>query len=190
MPNKPSTLQIFIDLDGVLADFVGGALKVFNRPDLLKTWPKGTYDICTLLKLEPRAFWREINTYDFWFNLDLTPEAKDIVRLCKQYGECYILTAPSDHYCSLQGKLYWVSVHFPDLRHNIIFCPAKHKALLNRGNGYSTHFLIEDNMQTYADWNSQQDDPQNAYLIPRPWNDKPEEDVLTALKLKLENCHY
>lgn len=130
----------FIDLDGVLADFVSGACRAHNRPDPYND-PKshGVFDIEKLWGLTPEQFWEPIVADpDFWFNLQETPEAKGIVRAAMDtFGRdhCCVLTAPNmdDPHC-VPGKNWWVGEHFPEFKKdkakgwhtgNILFGSAK-----------------------------------------------------------------
>jgi hypothetical protein len=71
---------IFLDLDGVLADFVGGARKR-HRCDA----PVTRWDFFGDWNLTPEQFWMPLADAEFWAGLDKTPECDAVVRLAEQH---------------------------------------------------------------------------------------------------------
>jgi len=48
--------QIFLDMDGVLADFVRATLFLRGQTDLLLTWPNGERDIYKVMGISKSEF--------------------------------------------------------------------------------------------------------------------------------------
>ena len=105
---------IFLDLDGVLADFSAHARAVLRRPpqeeDINGRWPEED--------------WRHIRaTPHFYRNIPLMPRAHEMVTLARGFRdtlgwELYMLTAiPSknDMFLVFQDKIDWVNQYFPDI---------------------------------------------------------------------------
>jgi 5'(3')-deoxyribonucleotidase len=144
-------------MDGILADFVRGALAYHKRSDLYENYPPGLYNIQAYLQKED--FWN-LDTYFFWLNLEETKDAKKIVKFCKsKFSYIYIVTDPTKN--CFQGKLDWMMEHFPEFATEMIFIHNKY-LLANEGT-----FLIDDYDQNVDHFISRGG---GAYLYPRPWN--------------------
>lgn len=112
-------MRIFLDLDGVLANFVRGAAPLFGREhdELVAGWPAGEYDMTKVLGITEDEFFFEIHAAgaDFWADLPPYPYAMDLVHFCRDLAPTYILTRPTACGSSLAGKLRWMQRHFgPD----------------------------------------------------------------------------
>ncbi len=96
-------LIIFLDMDGVLVDFVTGCLKIHNRPekhDDIKDW-----NFYKHWGMSDKDFWSKFSTPGFWYNLELYPWAKDFYESLKKYGEVVISTSPSSDPLCVQEKI-------------------------------------------------------------------------------------
>lgn len=122
-------MKAFIDMDGVLADFLAGVSKVHNRPlPYDKVESMGVWNIEDLWGISAREFWAPCEGEDFWNTLQKTDEADKIVELAyNTFGEenVAILTAPSSSIYCVPGKQAWVKRHYPELAKKIIFGSAK-----------------------------------------------------------------
>jgi len=66
---------VYLDQDGVLADFVSGICQAHGRDDPYhREDSKGVWDIWELWDIPLDEFWEPCE-YDFWRNLPKTPEA-------------------------------------------------------------------------------------------------------------------
>jgi hypothetical protein len=104
---------LFFDLDGVLADFVGGALAAHGRGDV----PASSVPWCIekALGIEPTAFWAPLG-FDFWANLKPLPDGMRLFdRACVLMGADRIglLTSPCETHGCADGKRAWVKRHLP-----------------------------------------------------------------------------
>jgi 5'(3')-deoxyribonucleotidase len=155
---------VFLDMDGVLVDFVKGALRAHN----ISTYdPDGRWDMCEVLQITAEDFWGPLNTVEFFENLEPTEEFDFIMNLTDGH-ERYILTSPSNRGPVAHGKYNWLSRYLPHLP--TIMTDQKH--LL----AYTGGFLIDD-CDKYID----------SYfgpkvLLPRPWNRNKDKDVLSTLE--------
>ena len=168
----------FIDMDGVLADFVGGACRVHHRPNPYTSGQSGAlgqFDIEKIWGISARDFWEPVVAdSDFWFNLKETPEAQGIVDVALQtFGRdhCCILTAPNmdDPHC-VPGKNWWIAKHFPVFKKdaakgyhtgNILFGSAKQFL------AGPDRVLIDDrdrNIDEFRQWSG------IGIRVPRLWN--------------------
>ena len=155
----------FIDMDGVIADFVVGACRAHNRPSPYGD-PKslGVFDIEKLWGMTPSEFWLPCDGERFWDDLPKTVEADGIMALALEtFGleNVAVLTTPSmSPYC-VPGKRRWIRRHFPELAKSMIFSSAK------RFLGGPGRVLIDDrdrNIEEFSGYGG------HGVMVPRPWN--------------------
>ncbi|WP_260482217.1 5' nucleotidase, NT5C type [Sphingomicrobium flavum] len=108
------TRRLFLDVDGVLADFDGGVR------DLLGMGPD---------EYEARhgrgSFWKHLARADgFYANLDLLPGAMAMVDAVRHLQPTLLTGLPMGDWAAPQ-KRRWADRHFPDLK--IITCMARDK---------------------------------------------------------------
>ena len=152
----------YLDMDGVLVDFVGGIESRFGVN--LQAWPDGFYDIrevvqCRLnRKVTPRDFWAL--GHAFWANLHPTRECKPLIDALEGC-ETYLLTSPTLEPECASGKMAWIKYHLPQFMRKVIITPQKH--LLANSNSV----LIDD-----SDANCQKFISHGgiAICLSRPWN--------------------
>lgn len=134
---------IWLDMDGVLCNYVGGALHAFReiRTDIkesdIKTWNfHGLFctsddDEKSLINDFGPGFWSELEAYD------TTPQLIEAARSASNH--IGILTNPGKFRHSIPGKTEWLRKH--GLIHKdvpVVF--TKHKHLMAKSN----HLLIDD----------------------------------------------
>ena len=128
----PST-EIYVDMDGVLADFFGEWSKLMG----VNNWKE--------IKDIPNALAKIRATDDFWLNLPVLPEAKQLLSLIKQVkGEYNICTSPlADDPNSEPHKRKWIEK-------NLAFFPPKNIHITHNKPQYATNsngtpnILIDD----------------------------------------------
>jgi hypothetical protein len=120
---------IFLDVDGVLADFMGAACRLHHRDPLeaYEAWPLGVYDVLDVWGISGSAFWDPIHRAgaDFWANLDLLPDAMRLYEGLRERGHVVLLTSPSRDASSLAGKCLWMQRHFGASFRDYLVGPAK-----------------------------------------------------------------
>jgi hypothetical protein len=153
----------FLDLDGVLVDFVSGALALHGV-----TLPRSEVRWNFLTQIgfdginDPR-FWSPMG-HDFWANLPWTAEGPLVLLAVERlYGadNVALMTSPCDTPGSVEGKLSWVCRELPAYRRRLFVGPAKHLAA---GPG---KVLVDDhdaNVDKFCAAGG------SALLVPRPWN--------------------
>lgn len=134
---------VYLDLDGVLADFNGTTdriLKDLHGPD---------FDWDTEVR---KPMWGLVGDIkDLYSRLDVLPDAHELVEYVGRYGNVEILTAiPRRGYFpdAVDHKREWVAKHFPEIKH-INFGPyAKDKQYhYRRGD-----ILIDDTSPNVNQW--------------------------------------
>lgn len=147
-------------MDGVIADFVGGSLRVIG-----KTIPFSDirWDYYGQIGMTEKEFWTEINKHgpEFWSGLESFDWTKDLVSLVSE-KPWSILSTPSDHPQCQSGKIQWLQDKFGADFRNYVF--TKNKQLLAKPGTV----LIDDNDGNCARFKAAGGE---AILFPQPWNE-------------------
>lgn len=168
-------MRLFLDLDGVIVDFAQGCIDWYNLDCNVKDFTKWSKIFKYFTGYE-KDFWEGL-TDKFWVELKFTKEAKEILELLKDVKPC-ILTSPG--HTGAGGKQQWIRKNLPDYFKDgrYLIGPAKHYLAT------SDSLLIDDSQE-----NCRKFEEAGGYsiLIPRPWNDLRDNDLITYLKGKLES---
>ncbi len=157
----------FLDIDGVLVDFVGGMLKShlrdnpWNDPANMGEWEMGR-----LLGLPRFDFWLPANNWTWWHWLKATEDGSGILGAVEKFfgrDSVYLLTTPASPHQDAEraGKLHWINKVYPRYTDRTFFGGPK-AALAHSGS-----FLIDDgddNVDQFFNAGG------HAILVPRPWN--------------------
>lgn len=128
-------MQLFLDCDGVLADFTKGAKKVLGMDPTRYEEIHGK-----------KEFWKQIYAApDFYYKLDPMPDAHELVNAVKHLKPT-ILTGRPVGVWATQQKLDWGKKYFPDLP--MIVCLAKDKNTY----GKPGDILIDDTVKYEHLW--------------------------------------
>lgn len=121
--------KIYLDIDGVLANFIQGIAKLFERDyeELISSWIEGSHKIEDMLKVSRGTFYRKLDGAgeQFWANLELFPHSMDLFKHCKRIAPTYLLTKPSNHPSSSSGKVEWINKHFGYGFNKYVLAPDK-----------------------------------------------------------------
>jgi 5'(3')-deoxyribonucleotidase len=158
--------QILLDMDGVLADFISGALlclnRDFNKTTSIKQYVKdfGQWEVYDYYGITVKEFWESIhNTPDFWYNLKPTPWAVQLYKLLESMGDVTIVTTPSEDPDCYAQKARWLRDFGIDM--SSVFMGSRKYLMAGSG------ILIDDyykNVNTFKLRGGQ------AILIPSNWN--------------------
>lgn len=108
---------VFVDLDEVLADFVGAALRMhgWSREEFEKRQPIGTWDMTLGLDMDKGTFWSMIAEQgsSFWAFLPRTPWFCEMLTWLESLDcDWYILSAPPRGSAGYIGKTIWLKEKF------------------------------------------------------------------------------
>lgn len=135
---KQSKYKIYLDVDGVLADF---DRQFKNLTGLLPKEFESKYGT--------EKFWEVIpkNNTSFWKEIPWMSDGKELFSYVKKYNPT-LLTAPSRHYTSKQGKREWRDEQLPGTK--LILKGAKFK------HEYARHdsILVDDRVDNIERWNT------------------------------------
>ncbi len=147
----------YLDMDGVLVDFVAGAYRFFKQEYIPGT---AKWDFQKTMGIDAVTFWNSLDRR-FWAALDWMPEGKDLLaNLEDRFDEIVILTSPCKTDGCMDGKLDWIKQHIPKYERQYYMGTAKSSAASPR------HLLIDDydvNIEKFAKHG-------HTMLVPRSWN--------------------
>ena len=158
---------VFLDLDGVLVDFVGGLHKLWSIPYDLTNYPyeKAKWDM--LLDIPGVDNFSEVDDAcdrEFWHRLNWIHDGRDIFKhiFDRFTNDIYLLTTPMSNLGSWTGKALWVNRNIPVFNKRLIITSASKSLLAGPGT-----LLIDDRDKNVEEFIAAGG---NACLVPRPWN--------------------
>ena len=144
MENKPI---VYVDMDGVLADFFGGVEKLYG----VQHWKQLTSDKTKDLKAEVI---NRITGTDFFATLPEFPTADQLIDMVKKFtgGTFSILTSPlrGDHEVSSKYKKIWIQQHIENPAQTII-TGRKESYAKDKASG-TPNILIDDRPVNIERW--------------------------------------
>lgn len=176
--------MILVDMDGVLCDFMGPAVRLhdFDAEKVQSEWPSGEFDVCKVLGIAPMKFWERIDRqgFRFWESLPEYQWTQELIGIVNCH-EFVIASCPSWSPDSSSGKVGWLHKKFG--RSFRAYMLGQRKELL-AGPG---RVLIDDNEDNCRKFVMAGGD---AILFPRPWNRLAGiTDPMTHVVKELAKCH-
>ena len=166
-------MNILLDMDGVLVDFVGGCIEAHGSVE--KASDQVAYNFWRDWKsawsrkfewgdesMTDFEFWSACSGGDFWRSLKPYSWTVEFYSELRKIAPVKIVTSPryEDPEC-FAGKLHWLKAHLGIEPSDVVF--ASKKWLLN-GNG---NILIDDHDDQFDNFISHGGD---AIIFPQPWN--------------------
>ena len=117
-------LQCYIDMDGLIADFIGGACRVHGLPLDRET---AKWDFYKEAGMPDEDFWKPLMNRDFWADLEPLADGLEMLDHLRR-------RIPPDNLCilssgavegSVDGKRDWLKKHCPDLVKGATFSTEK-----------------------------------------------------------------
>lgn len=159
------TPTVFLDMDGVLVDFVGGICRALGKPypyDHPSSF--GIWETWKLLGATEAEFWTACHSRVFWSLLDWMPDGKEMLATITERvdpKQVFLLTSPSLSPGSYAGKAEWVQREMPEFSGRLLMGSAKH---LLAG---ESRIMIDDANHNVDGFRASGGE---AILVPRPWN--------------------
>lgn len=161
--------QIFVDMDGVLADFHHGFCELYDGRQIPNAaWPPGALledvlacthaDLHALLDRSGPGFWRGLRETPFAAELFMRLLTWSVPR---NVG-LSVLSDPGYAADTALGKLFWLLQHFPTMQRH--FCLSTEKWRFAHGGAV----LLDDRHQVAESFYKAGG---HAIVIPQPWND-------------------
>jgi 5'(3')-deoxyribonucleotidase len=175
--------SIYLDLDGVILDFMKGFadLKGLDRELFYSNKANHFWALSEIISEVQGTLYTQDDLKqdieaagpDFWVNLPKYPWADDLIELCRSNAVTTIMSAPMvESPSSGSGKLMWIRDNWPDWNH-FSLSPVKHHM------AHPGALLIDDNREgceLFRDPAKNHPElavkPQggHAYLFPQPWS--------------------
>lgn len=177
-----STIEIFVDMDGVLADFTSSCAKVHKKQlPFDKPSHRGKYDLADAWGISANEFWKPLSEKkDFWHTLEKTSEADQLMEFIERTLSVkpFLCSSPSLDPNCYHGKAHWITTHYPHLLHRTIL--TNHKDFFAKRN----HILIDDSDRNVTEFKKAGG---IGILFPRPWNSRHtlSNDPMKFVKLEL-----
>lgn len=153
-------MNIFLDLDGVLADFSGSVSAHLNL-GIGTDWPKwAAYDG----QMTDDEFWTRVRRLgsNFWASLPTLPWAHELIAACLKHDpHTHLLTSGGVEGAAV-GKAQWVRTVFPAFRSRLLITSHKDRIVKSQED-----LLIDDyekNVTKVREAGGQ------AWLLKRTWN--------------------
>jgi hypothetical protein len=132
---KTVTRRLYLDCDGVLADFDAGATAVLGMKPRAYEKSHGL-----------RRFWQKLaSAPDFYFGLPLLPGATELFEAVRHLDPIILTGLPLGNWAADQ-KVRWAARHFPGTR--IITCMARDK----RDHAGEGDVLVDDQLKHAHLW--------------------------------------
>ena len=160
--------EIYLDVDGVIVDFLGGLHETFGLPyscDEGYQYERGKWDMLGDMPVSFAAI-NAVCTEQFWENLNWMVDGRDILRLILQVFPCTpikLLTTPMPNSGSWSGKYRWVAKNLPLYASGLVVTHVPKHEFVNRKN-----LLLIDDRDTTVD--NVKRVGGSAVLVPRMWN--------------------
>ena len=164
--------QIFLDLDGVLVDFVGGLHHRLGIPYSTCPYPyaPGNYDLFSSIAARGKDLKRSdiyniCHTSEFWASLDWDVAGRDILDVVSLHftkPNIHVCTSPMHNPDAWAGKVRWFDKHLSKFVGDMIVTSAPKHLLARPGS-----VLLDDKDSNVEEF---RDSGGSAFLIPQPWN--------------------
>lgn len=177
-----------VDVDGVLADFVGRLCERIVaraswcpvRPEDIRHWElskcmsSSAFSVAIAVMNEP----------GFAYSLDVYPGARELVDTARGLGDVVALTAPLASSPTWIGeRTAWLVERLGFAPRDIVFCPSAHKAR------FSADELIEDSETNLTAWRNNRLSLDRGMLVARPWTHEAERMTLDGIRSVLQNTY-
>ncbi|WP_145200288.1 hypothetical protein [Sphingobium sp. B2] len=128
-------MQLYLDCDGVLADFDRAATELLGMPPRVFEKRRGI-----------AAFWREIARHpDFYGTLPLMPDAMDLFEAVRHLDPVILTGLPRGKWAAPQ-KVRWAAEHFPGTRILTVMAVDK------RNHAQEGDILVDDQLRHAHLW--------------------------------------
>lgn len=154
--------MIFLDMDGVLCDFVSAAYRVHGKLFWPADYPRGLFACEQHIGCSTAEFWHKIDNAgeDFWSNLEPYPWARDLVGELQEIDRVVISTSPSWSPHCYSGKRKWL-IKMGLQRLDSMFGSSKY-LMAQPG-----RILVDDAEHNIEPWRAAGG---HAVIVPQPWN--------------------
>lgn len=171
-------MRIYLDVDGVLVDFIGAASRLHGK----RAQDVTGWDFFAKWGVTDDEFWGKIDDVgeDFWANLPEYPWCDELIELVEKIDpQFHLATTPSRSPSSAAGKLKWIRRKFGDKFNRYFMCGHDKSRM-----AAADSILIDDGEHNVDAW---MECAGNGCLFPQPWNrNRGYEDKMAYVRGSLE----
>jgi 5'(3')-deoxyribonucleotidase len=124
-------MNVILDLDEVLADFVGGMLRLHGvtPSQHRERMQPGEWGVEKALQISANEMWQSIHqNHGFWFSLNKTPWMTKLLDIVNGFDpNWFVVSSPSRCVSSHVGKFHWLKYHFGDSFDRFALTNYKHR---------------------------------------------------------------
>lgn len=160
-------MLIFLDMDGVIADFNAHSMKLCGLSDdqiqwHYNNWRERDHDTAKQIGVSNTQFWSMVNKdRSFWETIPVYDYAHELVSALRKMGKVIICTAPNSDPECLAGKSKWLINNKFKFGGDVVI--TKYKYLL----AGPDRVLIDDSDEKIIDFVEYGG---KGVLFPQPWN--------------------
>ena len=154
---------VFLDLDGVLVDFLKGACEIHNiKYDYNQySFKVNDFFINRQVDISDEDFFKPLDE-NFWMNLEWIDDGKEILSIVESFSDnLFLLTSPAETPGCLEGKRKWIKQNIPHYEKRVLYGTPKHAC------AHASALLIDDSNHNH---DSFIENGGNCILVPRKWN--------------------
>lgn len=159
--------RIFLDVDGILADFVGRACECHGLENIyLDKKNEGHHVMHKQMGITADEFWTPLKGSGFWKDLDVLEEGVKVLRFLEEnFGtkNIFFLSKPALDIGYFTGRYEWIHKNFPEYIHRTFL--HKDKFIF----ASDSSILIDDSIENCEVFI---ENGGVAFLYQQPWNDK------------------
>lgn len=151
---------IYLDLDGVIIDFIKGVCNWFKIPHEAEKFTHWN-SMPEILNISNNEFWENIKNPCFWEGLGFYSEAENFIEKLREKYKVILISSPA-HGCA-GYRQNWIEKNLPEFfkKGHYILTPAKWTC------AHKNTILIDDSEKNcFSFINS----GGYAFLYPQPWN--------------------
>lgn len=142
---------VYLDVDGVLADFIGQCERYFDRR--LEDGKRADWYFYRAWGMTDASFWKEVENFgfSFWAEMPVLESGRAMLKVLNSFGrqiDVCLLTAVAPIPSAMAGRMSWVRRNFPQFVQRMIVCPTKLKTRL----AAPGRVLIDDCQDTVENW--------------------------------------
>lgn len=153
--------HIYLDMDGVMTDWVGGILRTSLAPRGVEEDSITSWNIESHLGISSEILWDNIDFALWWQRLESYPWATPLFEMLTYYAPVTYLSSPGRSGAAAEGKIAWIQD-----RHGFQFSDwilTNHKDRV----AAPGRILIDDSEKNCAAWEAAGG---FAVLVPQYWN--------------------
>jgi len=174
-------MKIFLDVDGVLADFVGTSARYMGfDPKAVTQW-----DFYAQIGTTDKEFWDRVISHgrEFWSSMDCYPWCRQLFDACQAAAPVSLLTAPPPRADvrpnGIAGRVEWIHATFGES------FKSYYAGCIKEMLATPDTLLIDDSDSNCKKFQSAGG---KVILFPRPWNEN--RDIEEPYSFVLEQLDY